>query len=50
MSIEFTHDPALMLAEPMRPVIHPVWVRITHWVNALAMLVLIGSGWQIYNA
>jgi len=50
MSIEFTHDPALMPAEPMRPVIHPVWVRITHWVNALAMLVLIGSGWQIYNA
>ena len=50
MSIEFTQDPALMPAEPMRPVIHPVWVRITHWVNALAMLVLIGSGWQIYNA
>jgi thiosulfate reductase cytochrome b subunit len=33
-----------------RPVIHPRWVRITHWVNALAMLVMIGSGWQIYNA
>ena len=31
-------------------VIHPVWVRITHWVNALAMLVMIGSGWEIYNA
>jgi thiosulfate reductase cytochrome b subunit len=30
--------------------IHPVWVRIVHWVNALAMLALIGSGWQIYNA
>jgi thiosulfate reductase cytochrome b subunit len=25
-------------------------VRVTHWVNALAMLVLLGSGWQIYNA
>jgi len=25
-------------------------VRITHWINALAMLVMIGSGWQIYNA
>src|SRR5215813_8498010 len=50
MSIEFTHDPALMPAQPMRPVIHPVWVRITHWINALAMLVMIGSGWQIYNA
>jgi len=30
--------------------IHPVWVRVTHWVNALAMLVMIGSGWEIYNA
>src|SRR3954465_12877305 len=31
-------------------VIHPVWVRITHWTNAVAMLVMIGSGWEIYNA
>src|ERR1700687_395709 len=31
-------------------VIHPVWVRVTHWINAIAMLVMIGSGWQIYNA
>jgi thiosulfate reductase cytochrome b subunit len=31
-------------------VIHPAWVRITHWINALAMLVMIGSGWEIYNA
>ena len=30
--------------------IHPLWVRVTHWINALAMLVMIGSGWQIYNA
>jgi len=31
-------------------IIHPVWVRITHWVNAIAMIVMIMSGWQIYNA
>lgn len=30
--------------------IHPRWVRICHWINALAVLVMIGSGWQIYNA
>jgi thiosulfate reductase cytochrome b subunit len=30
--------------------IHPAWVRITHWINALAILVMIGSGWQIYDA
>ncbi len=32
------------------PVVHPRWVRITHWINALATLVMVGSGWQIYNA
>ncbi len=31
-------------------VIHPLWVRITHGINAVAMLVMIGSGWEIYNA
>ena len=30
--------------------IHPAWVRICHWVNALAILVMIASGWRIYNA
>ncbi len=29
---------------------HPAWIRITHWLNALAVLVLITSGWRIYNA
>ncbi len=31
-------------------IIHPVWVRVTHWINAVAILVMIGSGWQIYDA
>ena len=30
--------------------VHPLIVRITHWVNALAVLMMITSGWQIYNA
>jgi thiosulfate reductase cytochrome b subunit len=30
--------------------IHPLYVRITHWINAVAILLMIGSGWQIYNA
>jgi thiosulfate reductase cytochrome b subunit len=30
--------------------VHPLYVRITHWINALAVLIMIGSGWQIYNA
>ncbi len=29
--------------------LHPVPVRIMHWTNAAAMLVMIGSGWGIYN-
>ena len=31
-------------------VIQPGWVRIVHWVNAVAMVLMIMSGWQIYNA
>ena len=29
--------------------LHPLSRRIMHWVNALAILVMIGSGWRIYN-
>jgi thiosulfate reductase cytochrome b subunit len=50
MSIEATHAEALTPAVPRPAAIHPAWVRVTHWINALAMLVMIGSGWQIYNA
>lgn len=38
-------------APPERPrPLHPVYVRIAHWINAVAILAMIGSGWQIYNA
>lgn len=33
-----------------RPLIHPGWVRVTHWINAVAIMIMILSGWQIYNA
>ena len=29
--------------------LHPLPVRIMHWINAAAMLVMITSGWGIYN-
>jgi thiosulfate reductase cytochrome b subunit len=32
------------------PLIHPLWLRITHWLNALAVFIMIFSGWRIYNA
>ncbi|HEX6736055.1 MAG TPA: cytochrome b/b6 domain-containing protein [Azonexus sp.] len=30
--------------------IHPRWVRITHWVNAIAVVIMTMSGWRIYDA
>ncbi|MEL4012761.1 cytochrome b/b6 domain-containing protein [Dryocola clanedunensis] len=31
-------------------VVHPLWLRLCHWLNALAMLIMVTSGWRIYNA
>ena len=39
-----------MTTMPADATIHPGWVRASHWINALAILVMIGSGWQIYDA
>jgi thiosulfate reductase cytochrome b subunit len=33
-----------------KTVIQPVWVRTVHWINAVAIVLMIMSGWQIYNA
>ena len=35
---------------PRKLKVHPLVVRITHWINALAILVMVASGWRIYNA
>jgi thiosulfate reductase cytochrome b subunit len=29
--------------------LHPAPIRIMHWINAVAMFIMIGSGWKIYN-
>jgi thiosulfate reductase cytochrome b subunit len=29
--------------------LHPLPLRIMHWVNVLAIFIMIGSGWRIYN-
>ena len=31
-------------------VVHPLVVRVTHWVNAVAIVCMVMSGWQIYDA
>lgn len=30
--------------------IHPLWLRLTHWINVAAASILVMSGWRIYNA
>jgi thiosulfate reductase cytochrome b subunit len=30
--------------------VHPWVVRVTHWVNAVALVCMVMSGWQIYDA
>lgn len=30
--------------------VHPFIVRVAHWLNALAVLIMLASGWRIYNA
>ena len=39
-----------MPADQRSMLIHPLVVRITHWVNVVAVLIMITSGWAIYNA
>ena len=30
--------------------VHPGVIRVTHWLNAVAIFIMVTSGWQIYNA
>jgi thiosulfate reductase cytochrome b subunit len=36
-------------ATAARALLHPLSRRIMHWLNALAILLMIGSGWRIYD-
>jgi thiosulfate reductase cytochrome b subunit len=33
----------------MERLLHPLPIRIMHWVNAVTIIIMIGSGWKIYN-
>ena len=37
-------------AAPRLAPIHPGWLRVTHWVNVVAVVLMVASGWRIYNA
>ncbi len=36
--------------KPRTRIIHPLLVRVAHWINAFAIVCMVMSGWQIYNA
>jgi len=40
---------AAFTPDDRRP-IHPLWLRVTHWLNALAVALMVLSGWRIYDA
>ncbi len=38
------------MRETKDAVIHPLALRVLHWINALAVILMILSGWRIYDA
>jgi thiosulfate reductase cytochrome b subunit len=34
---------------PKEQRLHPLPIRIMHWINAVAIFIMIGSGWKIYD-
>jgi thiosulfate reductase cytochrome b subunit len=50
MTIEAASESSSLPVSASGPLIHPRWVRVTHWLNAFAILIMIASGWQIYDA
>jgi len=37
------------IAGPRMRRLHPLPIRVMHWINAVAMFIMIGSGWKIYE-
>src|SRR5271163_3696039 len=50
MTAEVTDQLREATPAPKRGVqLHPLSRRIMHWINAVAIIVMIGSGWRIYD-
>ena len=45
-----SHVPGVPGMPNARSPIQPVWVRVAHWLNALAVVLMMLSGWRIYDA
>src|ERR1700737_1253300 len=50
MATPQVHADAVLAQVKRGAPIHPVWVRVTHWLNARAAIAMMMSGWQIYDA
>ncbi|WP_069266605.1 cytochrome b/b6 domain-containing protein [Paraburkholderia nodosa] len=50
MHTSIGESPALEASVRRPRAIQPLWLRVTHWLNALAALVMMFSGWRIYDA
>ena len=50
MKTNIAQLPETIVNQIKPPVVHPIWLRVTHWLNALAVIIMILSGWRIYNA
>jgi thiosulfate reductase cytochrome b subunit len=48
MTVEAAHADIPASSQPA--IIHPLWLRVTHWINVVAIVIMVGSGWEIYNA
>jgi thiosulfate reductase cytochrome b subunit len=46
---ETSRMPAEKIDKDRRIKVHSGFVRLTHWINAIAIIIMIGSGWRIYN-
>jgi thiosulfate reductase cytochrome b subunit len=43
-------SPRKGVATPKLPAAHPGWLRMCHWINVVAVGLMLTSGWRIYNA
>jgi thiosulfate reductase cytochrome b subunit len=48
-SLARNKSPARKSSALKEPRLHPLPLRVMHWINAVAIFIMIGSGWKIYD-
>lgn len=41
---------AIPAGRPVDDTIFPLWLRLSHWLTAIGVILMVMSGWRIYNA